>query len=126
MTAVINDFAAIRGAVHGGAVKSGDVRIRVLFRQWIDSIRDIGWKDLDEESDAFLAALRRPVDIENEIVVNSIARTAEDFAMKAIMAWFRAEAGAEMDLVESLKDDAVRLLAEVDDPAYANLAEVRS
>jgi hypothetical protein len=45
--------------------------------------------------------------------------------MKAIMAWFRANAGAEMDLVESLKDDSVRLLAEVDDRAYANLAEMR-
>jgi hypothetical protein len=120
MTASIDEFAAIRGA--SASPRLGSIAgIRTLFRKWLGSYR-IEYAD-DYEADEVSAGLAL-VTMEIE-ALNVPARTLEDFAMKAIMAWFRANAGAEMDLVESLKDDSVRLLAEVDDRAYANLAEMR-
>jgi hypothetical protein len=119
MTASIDEFAAIRGA--SASPRLGSIAgIRTLFRKWLGSYR-IEYAD-DYEADEVSAGLAL-VTMEIE-ALNVPARTLEDFAMKAIVAWYRAEAGAEMDLVESLKNDAVRLLAEID-PADADLAEVQ-
>ena len=121
MTAIIDDFAAIQGASTTQRLGSNAGIIRTLFRKWLGAYRIEYADDYEDDEDSAGLAL---VTMEIE-ALNVPARTLEDFAMKAIMAWFRANAGAEMDLVESLKDDSVRLLAEVDDRAYANLAEMR-
>lgn len=102
---------------------AGNSEISVFFREWLDLYRRLNAEEFVEESEEWKAMLQRPVDIEQELI-GTKARTLRDFAMKAFLAWYRADAGAEMDLVESLKDDAVRLLGGLES-AYASLAEVQ-
>jgi hypothetical protein len=92
MTAIIDDFAAIRGASASPRLGSSNAGLRALFRKWLGAYRS---ECEGDEDSAGLALVTMEIE-----ALNVPAHPLEDFAMKAIMAWYRAEAGNEMDLAE--------------------------
>lgn len=57
MTAIVNDFAAIRSAVDGAAETGDDSAILALFREWCEAVR-YSARDFDEESESEAACAR--------------------------------------------------------------------
>jgi hypothetical protein len=92
MTAIINDFAAIRSAADG-AQKGDDAEILSLFQQWIVELRAADLIENDDE--AWDAQLKRSDKIEDQIcAVPSIG--AAGLAIKFYLA-LRVENGARDD-----------------------------
>jgi hypothetical protein len=115
MTAIIENFAAIKSAIDGGPPAAGDGRIMAIYWEWVELEHRFNLSEFDHDS-AYEVALGRMSDLENE-VTEIPADTLRGLAAKVLMG---SDAIDEVPLSKSFIEDAIRLVPELVNPIDRN------